>query len=53
MGDLSTVDGRKAELVRAFEHGDAGQAASLYEPGARLVDGTWRWATDMWNSDAG
>jgi len=123
MGDLTTVDGLKAELVRAFEHGDAARAAALYEPGARLLppgapvitgeaavheffekriaagsdggeletvrlddygdvaveegrygrragerlldsgkylavfrrqsDGTWRWATDMWNSDAG
>lgn len=123
MGDLSTVDGLKAELVRAFENGDADLAAALYEPGARLLppgagvitgeaavreffaarfaagsdggvlervrldeygdvaveegrygrrsgerlldsgkylavfhrqpDGTWRWATDMWNSDAG
>jgi uncharacterized protein (TIGR02246 family) len=123
MADLTTVDGLKAELVRAFEQGDAALAASLYEPGARLLppgaavitgedavreffekrfaagsdggvletvrlddygdvaveegrygrrageqlldsgkylavfrrqtDGTWRWATDMWNSDAG
>jgi ketosteroid isomerase-like protein len=123
MGDLTTVDGLKAELVRAFEQGDAARAAALYEPGARLLppgaavitgeaavrdffekrfaagsdggeletvrrddygdvaveegrygrragdrlvdtgkylavfrrqpDGTWRWATDMWNSDAG
>ena len=123
MGDLTTVDGLKAELVHAFEQGDAALAASLYEPGARLLppgaavitgedavreffekrfaagsdggvletvrlddygdvaveegrygrrageqlldsgkylavfrrqtDGTWRWATDMWNSDAG
>jgi uncharacterized protein (TIGR02246 family) len=123
MGDLTTVEGLKAELVRAFERGDAARAASLYEPGARLLppgapvitgeaavreffakrfaagsdggeletvrlddygdvaveegrygrragdqlldsgkylavfrrqpDGTWRWATDMWNSDAG
>jgi len=123
MGDLTTVEGLKAELVHAFEQGDAALAASLYEPGARLLppgaavitgedavreffekrfaggsdggvletvrmddygdvaveegrygrrageqlldsgkylavfrrqpDGTWRWATDMWNSDAG
>jgi uncharacterized protein (TIGR02246 family) len=123
MGDLTTVDGLKAEMVRAFEDGDAARAASLYEPGARLLppgapvitgedavrnffrmrfaagsdggeletvrlddygdvaveegrygrrageqvldsgkylavfrrqaDGTWRWVTDMWNSDAG
>ena len=123
MGDLTTVDGLKAELVRAFQLGDAALAASLYEPGARLLppgagvitgedavrdffakrfaggsdggelevvrrddygdvaveegrygrrageelldsgkylavfkrqpDGTWRWATDMWNSDSG
>jgi uncharacterized protein (TIGR02246 family) len=123
MGDLTTVDGLKAELVRAFEAGDPDRAAALYEPGARLLppgaavitgeaavreffaqrfaagsdggvlervrldeygdvaveegrygrrsgdrlldsgtylavfrrqaDGTWRWATDMWNSDAG
>ena len=123
MGDLTTVEGLKAELVHAFERGDAARAASLYEPGARLLppgagvitgadavlaffekriaagsdggeletvrldeygdvaveegrygrragdqlldsgkylavfrrqsDGTWRWATDMWNSDAG
>ena len=121
--DTSTVDGLKAMLVRAFELGDAALAASLYEPGARLLppgagaitgdeairtffarrfaagsdggvletvrrdehgdiaveegrygrrsgdvlldtgkyvavfhrqpDGAWRWATDMWNSDAG
>jgi uncharacterized protein (TIGR02246 family) len=123
MGDLTTVAGLKAEMVRAFEQGDATRAASLYEPGARLLppgapvipgedavldffqmrfaagsdggeletvrldeygdvaveegrygrrageqvldsgkylavfrrqpDGTWRWVTDMWNSDAG
>jgi uncharacterized protein (TIGR02246 family) len=123
MGDLTTVDGLKAELVHAFEQGDAALAASLYEPGARLLppgaavitgedavreffekrfaagsdggvletvrlddygdvaveegrygrragdqlldsgkylavfrrqpDGTWRWVTDMWNSDSG
>jgi ketosteroid isomerase-like protein len=123
MGDLTTVEGLKAELVHAFERGDAARAASLYEPGARLLppgagvitgadavlaffekrmadgsdggeletvrldeygdvaveegrygrragdqlldsgkylavfrrhsDGTWRWVTDMWNSDAG
>jgi ketosteroid isomerase-like protein len=123
MGDLTTVDGLKAELLRAFEEGDAARAASRYEPGARLLppgagvitgeadvqaffrkrfsagsdggelevvrrddygdvaveegrygrragdelldsgkylavfrrqaDGTWRWATDMWNSDSG
>ena len=123
MGDLTTVEGLKAELVRAFERGDAARAASLYEPGARLLppgagvitgedavlaffekriaagsdggaletvrldeygdvaveegrygrragdrlldsgkylavfrrqpDGTWRWVTDMWNSDSG
>jgi ketosteroid isomerase-like protein len=121
--DTSTIDGLKAALVRAFEQGDAAMAASLYEPGARLLppgqavitgadavreffqrrfdggtdggvletirldeygdvaveegrygrrsgetlldsgkylcvfrrrpDGAWRWATDMWNSDAG
>ena len=121
MGDLTTVEGLKGELVRAFERGDAARAASLYEPGARLLppgapvitgeaavreffakrfaagsdggeletvrlddygdvaveegrygrragdrlldsgkylavfrrqsDGTWRWVTDMWNSD--
>jgi ketosteroid isomerase-like protein len=121
--DTSTIDGLKATLVRAFERGDAAMAASLYEPGARLLppgepvitgedavrdffqrrfdggtdggvletvriveygdvaveegrygrrageelldsgkylcvfrrqpDGAWRWATDMWNSDAG
>ena len=28
--------------------------AGLYEPGARRQpDGAWRWAIDMWNSDAG
>ena len=123
MGDLTTVEGLKAELVRAFERGDAALAASLYEPGARMLppgapviagesavreffekrfaagsdggeletvrlddygdvaveegrygrrageqlldsgkylavfrrqpDGAWRWAIDMWNSDAG
>jgi ketosteroid isomerase-like protein len=123
MGDLTTVEGLKAELVHAFERGDAARAASLYEPGARLLppgagvitgadavlsffekriaagsdggeletvrldeygdvaveegrygrrageqlldsgkylavfrrqpDGTWRWVTDMWNSDSG
>jgi ketosteroid isomerase-like protein len=121
--DLSTVDGLKATLVMALERGDAALAASLYEPGARLLppgrpvitgadavrefwegriaagsdggvlatvqreehgdvaveegrygrrsgerlldsgkyvvvfrrqrDGTWRFATDIWNSDAG
>jgi ketosteroid isomerase-like protein len=121
--DDRTVAGLKAALVRAFEQGDAGLAASLYEPGARLLppgapvitgedavrdffqrrfdagsdggvletvqlheygdvaveegrygrrsgeqlldsgkylavfrrqpDGAWRWAIDMWNSDAG
>jgi ketosteroid isomerase-like protein len=121
--DLSTVDGLKAALVHALEEGDAGLAASLYEPGARLLppgaavitgpvavlefwrrriaagsdggvletvrrdefgdvvveegrygrqsgdrlldsgkylvvfrrqgDGSWRYATDMWNSDSG
>jgi ketosteroid isomerase-like protein len=35
--DTSTVDGLKAMLVRAFELGDAALAASLYEPGARLL----------------
>jgi len=35
--DLSTVDGVKAALVRAVERGDAKLAASLYEPGARLL----------------
>ena len=118
-----TVDDLKATLVRALEQGDAALAASLYEPGARLLppgapvitgedavrdfwqrrvdagsdggvletvhrvdygdvaveegrygrrsgdqlldsgtylvvfhrrpDGSWRYATDMWNSDAG
>jgi ketosteroid isomerase-like protein len=122
MGDLTTVDGLKAELVLAFTRGDAALAAALYEPGARLLppgapvitgeaavreffekrlatgsvggelervrldefgdvtieegrygrrsgdrlldsgkylavfhrqpDGTWRWRTDIWNSDA-
>jgi uncharacterized protein (TIGR02246 family) len=121
--DDRTVAGLKAALVRAFEQGDAALAASLYEPGARLLppgapvitgedavreffqrrfddgsdggvletvrldeygdvaveegrygrrageqlldtgkylavfrrqpDGAWRWAIDMWNSDAG
>ena len=37
MGDLTTVDGLKAELLRAFEEADAVRAASLYEPGARLL----------------
>ena len=39
MGEIDdrTVDGLKATLVRAFEHGDAALAASLYEPGARLL----------------
>jgi ketosteroid isomerase-like protein len=37
MGDLTTVEGLKAELVHAFERGDAARAASLYEPGARLL----------------
>jgi ketosteroid isomerase-like protein len=125
MGEIddSTIAGLKATLVRAFEQGDAALAASLYEPGARLLppgapvltgeddvraffqrrfdagsdggvletvrldeygdvaveegrygrragerlldsgkylavfrrrpDGGWRWAIDMWNSDAG
>ena len=125
MGEIDdrTVAGLKATLVRAFEQGDAALAASLYEPGARLLppgapvitgadavraffqrrcdagsdggvletvrldeygdvaveegrygrrageqlldtgkylavfrrqpDGAWRWAIDMWNSDAG
>jgi ketosteroid isomerase-like protein len=122
MRDLTTVEKLKAELVRAFEQSDAALAASLYEPGARLLppgagvitgedavrgffakrfaagsdggvletvrmdeygdvaveegrygrragerlidsgkylavfhrqpDGTWRWRTDMWNSDS-
>ena len=33
----NTVDELKATLVRALERGDAGLAASLYEPGARLL----------------
>ena len=37
MGDLTTVDGLKSELVRAFAQGDAAMAAALYEPGARLL----------------
>jgi len=35
--DDRTVAGLKATLVRAFEQGDASLAASLYEPGARLL----------------
>jgi uncharacterized protein (TIGR02246 family) len=120
--DTSTIDALKATLVRAFTTGDPALAASLYEPGARLLppgapvitgdeairqffatrfaagsdggelvtvrreeythlaveegrygrrsgdelldsgkyvsvfhrqpDGSWRWATDIWNSDA-
>jgi ketosteroid isomerase-like protein len=62
----STIDELKATLVHALEQGDAGLAAALYEPGERLLDsgkylvvfhrrpdGSWRYATDMWNSDAG
>lgn len=39
MGEIddSSVTGLKASLVRAFEQGDAAMAASLYEPGARLL----------------
>jgi ketosteroid isomerase-like protein len=39
MGDIDarTIDGLKATLVRALEQGDAALAASLYEPGARLL----------------
>jgi ketosteroid isomerase-like protein len=39
MGEIDdrTVAGLKAMLVRAFEQGDADLAASLYEPGARLL----------------
>lgn len=33
----NTVDELKATLVHALERGDAGLAASLYEPGARLL----------------
>jgi hypothetical protein len=57
--DDRTVAGLKASLVRAFAQGDAAMAAGRYEPSARLLppgrrsgDG-WRWAIDMWNSDAG
>ena len=56
MGDLTTVDGLKAELVRAVERGDAARAADREFFEKRFAagsDGTWRWATDMWNSDAG
>src|SRR5215218_4122750 len=35
--DTSTVDGLKATVVRALEQADAKLAASLYEPGARLL----------------
>jgi ketosteroid isomerase-like protein len=35
--DDRTIDGLKATLVRAFEQADAAMAASLYEPGARLL----------------
>ena len=35
--DDRTIDGLKATLVRAFQHADAALAASLYEPGARLL----------------
>ena len=39
MGEIDdrTVAGLKATLVRAFEQGNAALAASLYEPGARLL----------------
>ena len=33
----NTIDELKATLVHALERGDAGLAASLYEPGARLL----------------
>jgi len=35
--DDRTIDGLKATLLRALEQGDAELAASLYEPGARLL----------------
>jgi len=35
--DDHTIDGLKASLIHALERGDAALAASLYEPGARLL----------------
>jgi ketosteroid isomerase-like protein len=46
MGDSddATIGGLEATPARALEH----LAVVRRQP-----DGTWRWATDMWNSDAG
>jgi ketosteroid isomerase-like protein len=50
MGEIDdrTVAGLKATLARAFEQGGTYLAVVR-----RQSDGAWRWAIDMWNSDAG
>jgi ketosteroid isomerase-like protein len=54
MGEIeaSTIDERKATLVRAVERGAAVLDRYLVVI-RRRPDGSWRYATDMWNSDAG
>jgi hypothetical protein len=51
--DARTIDGLTATLVRALEQGDAAQAASLYEPGARLLAPAAPVITGTWPSSGG
>ena len=51
--DTRTIDGLKATLVRALEQGDADwlDSGTYLAVVRRQDDGSWRYATDMWNSD--